>query len=137
MRFARLDVKGRAGGGAQDDAVDSEFRSILRQLITFMMEVPAHDQPLLECCSSPRRWNAFGTTPRNMAEYDEMVYYGRVVATCGTCVPTRSRGRRTSSERGSPRTLGSKRARKRLEARREEGHPPRVPGCAQDSSSAT
>ena len=38
--FARLDVAEAAQVARQDELVDEEFRSIIRQLVTFMMEDP-------------------------------------------------------------------------------------------------
>src|SRR5258706_16312550 len=46
--FARLDVVAAADVIREDAAIDSEFRSILRQLITFMMEDPRTISTALE-----------------------------------------------------------------------------------------
>ena len=43
--FARLDAAAAAGVIDRDDEIDAAFLAIMRQLISYMMEDPAHDHP--------------------------------------------------------------------------------------------
>jgi phosphate transport system protein len=65
--FARLDVNAAAARGhaPRTRPSTSEFRAILRQLITFMMEDPRTITTSIDRWSGwPRRWSASATTPR-------------------------------------------------------------------------
>jgi phosphate transport system protein len=67
--FARLDV-GTAREVIRDDAgVDTEFRSILRQLITFMMEDPRTISTALDIVWVAKAIERIGDHAKNMAEY--------------------------------------------------------------------
>jgi phosphate transport system protein len=77
--FARLDVKAAQEVVRQDDAVDSEFRSILRQLITFMMEDPRTISRCLEVLFVAKALERIGDHSKNMAEYVIYMVEGRDV----------------------------------------------------------
>ena len=77
--FARLDVKAAQAVVEQDEAVDSEFRSILRQLITFMMEDPRTITRCLEILFVAKALERIGDHSKNMAEYVIYMVEGRDV----------------------------------------------------------
>jgi phosphate transport system protein len=77
--FARLDVKAAQEVVRQDEAVDSEFRSILRQLITFMMEDPRTITRCLEVLFVAKALERIGDHSKNMAEYVVYMVEGRDV----------------------------------------------------------
>jgi phosphate transport system protein len=77
--FARLDVKAAQEVVEQDRAVDSEFRSILRQLITFMMEDPRTISRCLEVLFVAKALERIGDHAKNMAEYVVYMVEGRDV----------------------------------------------------------
>jgi phosphate transport system protein len=67
--FARLDVD-TAHEVIRDDAgIDTEFRSILRQLITFMMEDPRTISTALDIVWIAKAIERIGDHAKNMAEY--------------------------------------------------------------------
>ena len=67
--FARLDVAQAAKVVRQDIAIDNEFRSIIRQLITFMMEDPRTISTALEIVWIAKAIERIGDHAKNMAEY--------------------------------------------------------------------
>src|SRR5258707_950622 len=67
--FARLDVAAAADVIRDDAAIDSEFRSVLRQLITFMMEDPRTISTALEVIWVAKAIERIGDHAKNMAEY--------------------------------------------------------------------
>jgi phosphate transport system protein len=67
--FARLDVAAAAEVIRDDAAIDSEFRSLLRQLITFMMEDPRTISTALEIIWIAKAIERIGDHAKNMAEY--------------------------------------------------------------------
>jgi phosphate transport system protein len=77
--FARLDVKAAQEVVEQDRTVDSEFRSILRQLITFMMEDPRTISRCLEILFVAKALERIGDHAKNMAEYVVYMVEGRDV----------------------------------------------------------
>ena len=77
--FARLDVKAAQQVVEQDEAVDNEFRSILRQLITFMMEDPRTITRCLEVLFVAKALERIGDHSKNMAEYVIYMVEGRDV----------------------------------------------------------
>jgi phosphate transport system protein len=77
--FARLDVRAAQQVVEQDEAVDSEFRSILRQLITFMMEDPRTISRCLEVLFVAKALERIGDHSKNMAEYVIYMVEGRDV----------------------------------------------------------
>jgi phosphate transport system protein len=66
--FARLDTSEAAGIIRQDVAIDTEFRSILRQLITFMMEDPRTISTALEIVWIAKAIERIGDHAKNIAE---------------------------------------------------------------------
>ncbi len=77
--FARLDSKAAADVVSQDRMVDEEFRSILRQLITFMMEDPRTITRSLEILFISKALERIGDHSKNMAEYVVYMVEGRDV----------------------------------------------------------
>jgi len=77
--FARLDVKAALDVVRQDEAVDAEFRAILRQLITFMMEDPRTISRCLEVLFIGKALERIGDHSKNMAEYVIYMVQGRDV----------------------------------------------------------
>jgi len=77
--FARLDAKAAQQVVEQDEAVDSEFRSILRQLITFMMEDPRTITRCLEVLFVAKALERIGDHSKNKAEYVIYMVEGRDV----------------------------------------------------------
>ena len=67
--FARLDAVEAAKVIREDRAIDSEFRSILRQLITFMMEDPRTISTALEIVWVAKAVERIGDHAKNIAEY--------------------------------------------------------------------
>jgi phosphate transport system protein len=67
--FARLDVNAAAEVIRKDAAIDSEFRSILRQLVTYMMEDPRTITTALEIVWVAKAIERMGDHAKNMAEY--------------------------------------------------------------------
>ncbi|MBK9160791.1 MAG: phosphate signaling complex protein PhoU [Nitrosomonadales bacterium] len=70
--FARLDLAAVAQVVRQDDLVDNEFRTILRYLVTVMMEDPRTISTALEILFIAKALERIGDHAQNMAEY--MVY---------------------------------------------------------------
>jgi phosphate transport system protein len=67
--FARLDVNAAAQVIREDAAIDSEFRSVLRQLVTYMMEDPRTITTALEIVWVAKAIERIGDHAKNMAEY--------------------------------------------------------------------
>ena len=67
--FARLDCDGAAEVIRDDAGIDTEFRSILRQLITYMMEDPRTISTALEIVWIAKAIERIGDHAKNMAEY--------------------------------------------------------------------
>jgi phosphate transport system protein len=66
--FARLDAAQAAGVIREDRAIDTEFRSILRQLVTFMMEDPRTISTALEIVWIAKAIERIGDHAKNIAE---------------------------------------------------------------------
>jgi len=66
--FARRDAATAAEVLTQDDAIDAEFRSTLRQLITFVMEDPRIISTALEIVWVAKAIERIGDHAKNMAE---------------------------------------------------------------------
>jgi phosphate transport system protein len=67
--FARLDVNAATEVIRKDAAIDSEFRSVLRQLVTYMMEDPRTITTALEIVWVAKAIERMGDHAKNMAEY--------------------------------------------------------------------
>jgi phosphate transport system protein len=67
--FARLDAAEAAQVVRQDAAIDAEFRAILRQLITYMMEDPRTISTALEVVWIAKAIERIGDHAKNLAEY--------------------------------------------------------------------
>jgi phosphate transport system protein len=81
--FARMDLAAAAQVVRQDQQVDAEFKSIMRQLITFMMEDPrtiSHSLDLLFIAKSIER---IGDHAKNLSEYVVYMVKGRDVRHIG------------------------------------------------------
>jgi len=65
--FARLDVSAATDVIRDDAAIDSEFRSMLRQLITYMMEDPRTISTALEIVWVAKAIERIGDHAKNMA----------------------------------------------------------------------
>lgn len=75
--FARLDEKQAAKIIAQDDVIDHEFRSIMRSMITFMMEDPRTISGALETLWAAKAIERIGDHAKNIAEYVIYVVEGK------------------------------------------------------------
>jgi phosphate transport system protein len=75
--FARLDGKAALQIIARDDEVDFEFRSILRNMITFMMEDPRTISSALDTLWVAKAIERIGDHAKNIAEYVIYVAEGR------------------------------------------------------------
>ncbi|MEI7843866.1 MAG: phosphate signaling complex protein PhoU [Gallionellaceae bacterium] len=77
--FARLDLSAAAQVVRQDEQVDEEFRSIMRYLITFMMEDPRTISTSLEILFVAKAIERIGDHAKNMCEYVVYMVKGRDV----------------------------------------------------------
>jgi phosphate transport system protein len=75
--FARLDEKQAAKIIAQDQVIDHEFRSILRTMITFMMEDPRTISVALDTLWVSKAIERIGDHAKNIAEYVIYVVEGK------------------------------------------------------------
>jgi phosphate transport system protein len=75
--FARLDEKQAARLIAQDELIDHEFRSIMRNLITFMMEDPRTISAALDTLWVAKAIERIGDHAKNIAEYVIYVVEGK------------------------------------------------------------
>ena len=66
--FARLDAASAAGVLKEDHAIDDEFRAVLRQLITYMMEDPRTISPALDIIWIAKAVERMGDHAKNIAE---------------------------------------------------------------------
>jgi phosphate transport system protein len=77
--FARLDVKAAAEVISNDEAIDAAFLSILRQLISYMMEDPRTITPALEIVFIAKSIERVGDHAKNVAENVVHVVKGKDV----------------------------------------------------------
>lgn len=75
--FARLDEKQATRLIAQDELIDHEFRSIMRNLITFMMEDPRTISASLDTLWVAKAIERIGDHAKNIAEYVVYVVEGK------------------------------------------------------------
>jgi phosphate transport system protein len=85
--FARLDCATAADVIRDDAGIDAEFRSILRQLITYMMEDPRTISTALEIIWIAKALERIGDHAKNMAEQVIYIVKGTDVRHTGA-VPT-------------------------------------------------
>jgi phosphate transport system protein len=81
--FARLDVNAAAQVVRQDSEVDRAFKSIMRQLITYMMEDPRTITHSLEILFIAKAIERIGDHSKNIAEYVIYMVKGRDVRHIG------------------------------------------------------
>jgi phosphate transport system protein len=77
--FARLDVAAAAEVVDRDEAIDAAFASILRQLISYMMEDPRTITPALEIVFIAKSIERIGDHAKNIAEAVVQVVKGKDV----------------------------------------------------------
>ena len=77
--FARLDIKTAVQVVRQDELVDEEFRSIIRQLITFMMEDPRMISTSIEILFAAKAVERIGDHAKNISEYVVYLVKGKDV----------------------------------------------------------
>jgi phosphate transport system protein len=81
--FARLDLAVAAAVVRQDERVDDEFRLIIRQLITFMMEDPRTISHAIEILFIAKAIERIGDHAKNMSEYVVYMVKGKDVRHTG------------------------------------------------------
>jgi phosphate transport system protein len=81
--FARLDLSAAAQVVRQDQDVDAEFKGIMRQLITFMMEDPRTISRSLELLFMAKSIERIGDHAKNISEYVVYMVKGRDVRHIG------------------------------------------------------
>jgi phosphate transport system protein len=77
--FARLDAAAAARVIGEDAAIDAEFQSILRQLITFMMEDPRAISTSINIVWAAKAFERIGDHSKNIAEQVIYIVKGRDV----------------------------------------------------------
>ena len=77
--FARLDAAAAARVCGEDATIDEEFRAIIRQLITFMMEDPRTITTSLQVVWVAKAFERIGDHAKNIAEYVIYIVKGRDV----------------------------------------------------------
>ncbi len=77
--FARLDPNASAEIVRQDEQVDEEFRSIIRHLVTFMMEDPRKISTAIEILFAAKAVERIGDHAKNMSEYIVYLVKGKDV----------------------------------------------------------
>ena len=77
--FARLDIVAAAKVVKQDQIVDEQFRGILRQLVTFMMEDPRTISAAIDILFIAKAIERIGDHAKNMSEYVVYLVKGKDV----------------------------------------------------------
>ncbi|PWF41309.1 phosphate signaling complex protein PhoU [Massilia glaciei] len=85
--FARLDQKNPLALIAQDQAVDHEFRTVLRTMITFMMEDPRTISVALDIIWVSKAMERIGDHAKNIAEYVIYIVDGKDIRHTGYGLP--------------------------------------------------
>ena len=81
--FARLDPIAAAQVVRQDQVVDEEFKAVIRQLITFVMEDPRSISRSIEILFIAKAIERIGDHAKNMSEYTVYMVKGRDVRHIG------------------------------------------------------
>ena len=81
--FARVDITAAVEIARQDKEVDAEFKSIMRQLITFMMEDPRTISSSLDVLFIAKSIERIGDHAKNVSEYVVYMAKGRDVRHIG------------------------------------------------------
>jgi phosphate transport system protein len=77
--FAKLDISMVAHIVRQDEQVDEEFQSVMRYLVSFMMEDPRTISSVLEILLVAKALERIGDHAKNMSEYVVYMVKGRDV----------------------------------------------------------
>ena len=77
--FARVDISEAAAVVRQDRLLDEQFRGIMRQLITFMMEDPRTISTSIEILFVAKALERIGDHSKNMSEYVVYLVKGKDV----------------------------------------------------------
>ena len=81
--FARVDISGAGEVVRQDALVDAEFKGVMRQLITFMMEDPRTISHALDLIFIAKAIERIGDHAKNISEYIVYMVKGRDVRHVG------------------------------------------------------
>ncbi|QID19731.1 phosphate signaling complex protein PhoU [Nitrogeniibacter mangrovi] len=81
--FARLDINSVADVVRQDKQVDAEFKGIIRQLITFLMEDPRTISAGIDTLFMAKAIERIGDHAKNMSEYVIYMVKGRDIRHAG------------------------------------------------------
>jgi phosphate transport system protein len=85
--FARLDATDAQAIIREDASIDNEFRAILRQLITFMMEDPRTISTSLDIVWIAKAIERIGDHAKNVAEYVVYIVEGTDIRHSGVSTP--------------------------------------------------